>query len=785
MPEKNNNGKNEKKLKILFITNDALAVDLGWQLVKEGHTAKFFVANRDSKEIGDGFFGKVDDWKKEIDWADLFVIDDCLGLGKEAEKLRKDGKLVVGGTAYTDRLEDDREFGQEEMSKAGINTLPHWDFTDFDEAIKFVKENPRRYVMKPCGKIASEKQLLFVGQEEDGMDVLQILEHYKVNWGKKMKSFQLQKYVNGVEVAVGAYFNGKKFITPINVNFEHKKLFPGNKGPSTPEMGTSMYWCPPNRIFNETLAKMVPKLAEEKYVGYIDINCIVNGNGIHPLEFTCFDDKTEILTRCGWKPFKDVLVNEEVATMNPETEEIEFQKVRGVIHKFHNGDMIRFGSDKSHTALDALVTPDHQMYVRDRKGRKVFVRADRVAQGSSIVRTAKWSGADVKTFLLPGYTEQHALGRHKKIFPVEHPPVEIPMDDWLRFLAFYLSEGSDNGYVVGISQYAKIEMVGEVLSRLPFKYSRTRHGFQINSRQLVLHLAQFGTSAEKYVPDYVKALSPRQLMLFLDAYLAGDGNIHKRSGQRSYYTVSKRMADDLQELLMKCGIVANIFTRKNKGTKMTVRGRTYIRNHDGYFISERNVRKDYYVDRRNVSVVSGYSGMVHCVEVPHHTLLVRREGKPFFAGNCRFGYPTISIHMEGVNSPWGDFLYALAKGEDFNLKVKPGFQVGVVLAVPPFPFTDPDTYKKFSEDATIILKKPNYEGVHLGDVKMVNNEWLVTGGFGYVLIVTGSGPTMRDARAIAYKRVNNIMIPNMFFRTDIGDRWNQDSDLLQTWGYLP
>jgi phosphoribosylamine---glycine ligase len=31
---------------------------------------------------------------------------------------------------------------------------------------------------------------------------------------------------------------------------------------------------------------MESKLAEEGYVGYIDLNCIVNNNGIYPLEFT-------------------------------------------------------------------------------------------------------------------------------------------------------------------------------------------------------------------------------------------------------------------------------------------------------------------------------------------------------------------------------------------------------------------------------------------------------------------------------------------------------------------
>lgn len=47
-----------------------------------------------------------------------------------------------------------------------------------------------------------------------------------------------------------------------------------------------MFWSPPNQLFNQTLLKMESQLAEEGYVVYIDVNCIVNGNGIYPLEFT-------------------------------------------------------------------------------------------------------------------------------------------------------------------------------------------------------------------------------------------------------------------------------------------------------------------------------------------------------------------------------------------------------------------------------------------------------------------------------------------------------------------
>ena len=154
-------------------------------------------------------------------------------------------------------------------------------------------------MIKPSGKAQNEKELLFVGQEEDGKDVEQVLEHYKKKWASKIKVFLLQKYAQGVEVAVGAFFNGNDFIEPININFEHKRLFPNDIGPSTGEMGTVMFWSKPNSIFEMTLLKMKEQLRASKYVGYIDINCIANSKGMFPLEFTCFDEDTEILTREG------------------------------------------------------------------------------------------------------------------------------------------------------------------------------------------------------------------------------------------------------------------------------------------------------------------------------------------------------------------------------------------------------------------------------------------------------------------------------------------------------
>jgi phosphoribosylamine--glycine ligase len=151
---------------------------------------------------------------------------------------------------------------------------------------------------------------------------------------------------------------------------------------------------------------------------------------------------------------------------------------------------------------------------------------------------------------------------------------------------------------------------------------------------------------------------------------------------------------------------------------------------------------------------------------------------------ARFGYPTISIQADGLQMPLADFLYGMAAGTLTNFKTKRGFQIGLRIVVPPFPYNDPKTFEANSKDRVIIFRKPNYEGVHIEDVKLVNGEWLVTGTSGVILIVTGFGVSVKQAQAQAYQRVKNVLIPNMYYRTDIGDRWFEDHDKLHSWGYL-
>jgi len=278
--------------RFLFVSADAaLITDLAWQVRKEGHDVRYHVEAESDRDIGDGFVPKTDDWRDDVEWADLVIFDDIwvgseIGTGELAQQLRAEGHAVVGGTPATDRLEEDRGYAMEVLEGEGVNTIEHREFRSFEAGIQHVRDNPAAYVVKPLGEVQNVKRLLYVGRDDDGSDVIDVLRAYEEAWGHRMKGFQLQRKVEGVEVAICGFFDGNSFVDRVNFNFEHKKLFPGNVGPQTGEMGTSMFWAGRNRLFAETLGKLEDWLASEGYVGSIDLNCIVDGDGVYPLEFT-------------------------------------------------------------------------------------------------------------------------------------------------------------------------------------------------------------------------------------------------------------------------------------------------------------------------------------------------------------------------------------------------------------------------------------------------------------------------------------------------------------------
>jgi len=288
-----------KKGRVLFVSRELITGDLAYRLKQEGYNIKLFIEEKNEKNCLNGLVKKTNDWKKELIWVgkEGLIIFDDVGYGKVQDKLRKEGYLVVGGSGDGDRLELDRIYGQKILKSFGMidNSFKTKNFS-IKSAIEFVKKNKGKWVIKQDDHNTA---LNYVGHIENGSDVVSMLENYKDNFNGSYK-ISLQKKVDGVEIAIGRFFNGGNWFGPSVINFEHKHLCNDDIGPLGGETGTLMWYekNENNKLFQRTLAKIKPQLQKSGYKGYIDINCIVNKNTVYPLEITSRFGSSTIETQC-------------------------------------------------------------------------------------------------------------------------------------------------------------------------------------------------------------------------------------------------------------------------------------------------------------------------------------------------------------------------------------------------------------------------------------------------------------------------------------------------------
>jgi phosphoribosylamine--glycine ligase len=266
--------------------------DIYLRLQQAGHDVRVFVEDPEARDIMEGMLSFTTDWRAELEWirsggSEGIIIFEGVGWGETQDSLRREGFHVVGGSAFGDRLEQDRQFGQDWMHRLGMRTAATHEFSDFDQAIEFVGRERERFVLKFSGQgFASTRN--YVGVMEEGDDVVAVLRLQKSRWTySEPPRFILMEHLNGVEVGVGAFFNGERFLDPPNLDWEHKRFFPGDLGELTGEMGTLATYRGARKLFDATLGRIAPALHESGYCGYINLNMIVNEAGVWPLEFTC------------------------------------------------------------------------------------------------------------------------------------------------------------------------------------------------------------------------------------------------------------------------------------------------------------------------------------------------------------------------------------------------------------------------------------------------------------------------------------------------------------------
>ncbi len=371
-----------------------------------------------------------------------------------------------------------------------------------------------------------------------------------------------------------------------------------------------------------------------------------------PLDFhspygCCFSADAEVLTEQGWKKFYELDPEDRVLTYNLEKGIAEFQKPTRHFAYFYSGKMYV----QINRRLETCVTPNHRMLVsreRDCNGLKkpLLLEARQIAGKpmAYLLAAPCEEGEKPEYFILP----KVKAGNHKHPFPAR----AIPMDDWLKFLGWYIAEG-----------YCSEDKNGVCTVFLPIRYRQEEvlsamraiglspvvdgHHIKVTSRQLYEYLKLLGKSREKYIPLEIKRLHPQKLRILLDALLEGNGNRHSKHGWK-YTTASRQLADDVQEIALKCGMSASV-----------------VQDREGFYrVYISTTRTTMCNLGKNRSHWADYTGMVYCVEVPNGTVMVRQGGHAYFSGNSKgsgdqyvrdyfriYGLPTVVFRQSCIYGP--------------------------------------------------------------------------------------------------------------------------------------
>ena len=417
--------------------------------------------------------------------------------------------------------------------------------------------------------------------------------------------------------------------------------------------------------------------------------------------FLCYDDKTEVFTNEGWKLFKD-LNGDELILTRKSSGITEWCNITAKQRYYYNGSMYHLNT----RGIDLLVTPEHKFCLNS------------LSDYSSKFCTFKPSEDGYIWRTIPEFTTTTRYYIPKLFKWIGKGNITLY---WLKLLGWYITEGcvyktkNDSGIIIyqtpNTLNYIEIKKIIKVCGFNPIKQGK--RGWKISNKKLYKYFSQFGKSYNKFIPQYIKQLPSKYLKLLLKTLIKGDGHFSKNN-KLYYFTTSKQLADDVQEIAYKCGYYAEIYWRKGRICKLSPNNKIGLPQWTVYInksnkqgncgkISTGNLKFNKKITQIN------YKGYVYDITVSkNHTLWVRRNNICVWSGNCGYDYG------EDKNKPKdkdGRLMTHFYQGDTLHRGIgKVNYYNGTNRASKDFaPFSNEKKIKIYN--VSIISKIPTFEKI--------------------------------------------------------------------------
>jgi hypothetical protein len=358
--------------------------------------------------------------------------------------------------------------------------------------------------------------------------------------------------------------------------------------------------------------------------------------------FDCYLDDTEFLTRRGWLLYDQIDDGDELATINQDTGQVEFQRFIERVSKPYSGPILTCKTRYSEWA----VTPNHRM------------RVSKMRRGSCGVNPRAYNPATAAWGFRPA-SDVTRLDWYQQVVATPRDE-EIPVSDaHLALIGAFVSEGSfgkrrKDGTVANL-QICQVDggRLHETMVLAATEYAFRTYRFKardetrrpgtiwtFSHRATVDEIVKScgDRSETRRLPDWALNLSARQIDVLLDALLSGDGTPH-RTGGWVYYTTSWELAGQVQAIAVM------------RGRRANVRG-PYV--HDGntgmYQVLIHDAGDTPFAPfrGRDVKSVDIENRSIVCFTVPNETLVTRRNGHVAMHGNTKFAYHMVRLGLQGV-----------------------------------------------------------------------------------------------------------------------------------------